>query len=202
MTADYKIDTYGLPMSITGQFLRHPRTTGAIAASSRRLARTMTGDLGIERASLVVELGPGTGAITDAILDRLPPGGRLVAVELNPTLASGLAHRYRNRPVDVVTGHAAGLADLLDARADAVVSGLPWAAMSREEQRRILDAIDRVLCPRGGFATFAYVHAAGLGPARRFARQLTERYPTVARTRVAWANLPPAFVWQARTTHP
>ncbi|MCX5328653.1 MULTISPECIES: hypothetical protein [unclassified Streptomyces] len=75
-------------MSITREFLRSPRLTGAIAPSSPALAlalaQAMTAGLDLRRADVVVELGSGTGAI----LRRLAPGARLIAVELNPAFAS------------------------------------------------------------------------------------------------------------------
>ncbi|MFD8717392.1 rRNA adenine N-6-methyltransferase family protein [Streptomyces sp. NPDC059629] len=97
-------------MSITTQFLRRPLTTGAMAASSRRLARAMTQHTGLETARLVVELGPGTGVFTREILRQLPADGRLVAIELNPVLAAGLFVTHRDERLTVVKGAAAELA--------------------------------------------------------------------------------------------
>jgi phosphatidylethanolamine/phosphatidyl-N-methylethanolamine N-methyltransferase len=184
-------------MSIFREFLLHPRLTGAVAASSPRLARALTDGLGLERAHTVVELGPGTGAVTDVILRRMPPGARLVAVERNPNLAAHLAARYRGRPVRIVTGTAEDLAGMVDAPVDAVVSGLPWTVIPHGERRRILDAVTTVLAPGGGFSTFAYSHAAWTPPARHFAAELRARFRTVSRTRCVWTNLPPAFVHRA-----
>ncbi|MEV4760925.1 methyltransferase domain-containing protein [Micromonospora sp. NPDC049559] len=184
-------------MSIIREFVRHPFRTGAVAASSRWLARAMTDGLGLEQARVVVELGPGTGAITSAILPRLAPGARLVAVELNPTLAAQLADRHRDRPIEVVNGSAADLAELVGERVDAVVSGLPWAVMPESVQRGILDSVAEVLRDNGSFATFAYVHAAWSPPARRFAAELAGRFAVLERSPVVWPNLPPAFVHRA-----
>lgn len=184
-------------MSIMYEFLRHPVRTGAIAASSRHLARAMVAGLDLERAPLVVELGPGTGAFTEAILARLAPGARLVAVELNAALAGRLAERFRGRPVDVVHGTAVDLARMADGPVDAVVSGLPWTVIPAVERERILDAVAGVLAPDGRFTTFAYTHAAWTPPARRFAAELAARFTSTGRGRTIWANLPPAFVHHA-----
>ncbi|TDC65954.1 methyltransferase domain-containing protein [Micromonospora sp. KC207] len=183
-------------MSIIREFLRRPALTGALAASSRRLADAMTDGLDLERARAVVELGPGTGAITEAILRRLAPGVRLVAVELNPVLARQLANRYAGGPVEVVHGSAADLATLTAHPVDVVVSGLPWTVMPHERQRRILDAVGGALGEDGRFSTFAYVHAAWTPPARRFAAELAARFPAVERSRIVWPNLPPAYVYR------
>jgi phosphatidylethanolamine/phosphatidyl-N-methylethanolamine N-methyltransferase len=179
-------------MSITSEFLRHPMLTGAIAASSPKLAATMTAGLGLERAARVVELGPGTGVFTEAVLALLRPEARLTAYEINPRFAASVRERFPQ--VEVVTGSAEHL-DVHDL--DVVVSGLPWTAMTADRQRRILDAITAALAPNGRFTTFAYAHAAWTPPARRFAASLRSRFAVVERTPVVWGNLPPAFVYRA-----
>ncbi|GAA2642729.1 methyltransferase domain-containing protein [Dactylosporangium fulvum] len=184
-------------MSIFWEFLRRPRMTGAVAASSPALARVLTDGLRLEGARTVVELGPGAGAVTGTILRRMPAGARLIAVERNGHLAERLARRYRGRPVEVIHASADRLADLVPAPVDAVVSGLPWTVMPPPVRRRILDAVGAVLAEDGGFTTFAYVHAAWTPPGRRFADDLAVRFRSVERTRVVWANLPPAFVHRA-----
>jgi phospholipid N-methyltransferase len=184
-------------MSILTEFLIHPRWTGAIAASSPALAAAMTADLQLERAGTVVELGPGTGAITEAILDRLPPDGKLVAVEVNDRFAARLARRYRDRPVEVLHASAEDLATLVAGPVDAVVSGLPWTVMPHPVRRTVLRAVADVLAPDGRFTTFAYLHATWTPPARRFQRELSRHFATVRRSDWIARNIPPAFVHHA-----
>jgi phospholipid N-methyltransferase len=157
----------------------------------------MVASLRLPSASLVVELGPGTGVFTESILGQLATGARLVVIELNPTLAAALTRRYAGRPVDVVHAPAAELGQYVDAPVDAVVSGLPWTVMAESDQRRTLDAATGALRDTGRFATFAYAHAAWTPPGRRFARMLAERFASVERGRIVWPNLPPAFVHRA-----
>jgi phospholipid N-methyltransferase len=184
-------------MSILTEFLRHPMLTGAVAASSPALARLMTDGIGLEQARTVVELGPGTGVFTDAIRRRVPPGARIIAIEINGHLAERLADRYRGDPVEIVHGSAADLASLVSCPVDAVVSGLPWTVMTESVRLRILDAVTAVLAPTGAFTTFAYGHAAWTPPGRRFAGELRQRFGTTGRSRLVWRNLPPAFVHHA-----
>ncbi|MFJ8742939.1 class I SAM-dependent methyltransferase [Embleya sp. NPDC127516] len=199
------------------EFLRHPLRTGAVAASSHGLADCLTDGIGLGDASLVVELGPGTGAVTDALLARMRPGAHLVAIEVNPHLAAGLRGRLARRAalvaagagaalpdarvdVDVVDGSAADLSRLVPSGGvDAVVSGLPWAVMPVGVRREILDAVTGALTPGGWMTTFAYGHAAWMPTARRFADELSDAFGTVERTRTVWRNLPPAFVYRAKT---
>ncbi len=185
-------------MSIFAEFLRRPWTTGAVAASSAGLARHMTDGLGLGDAELVVELGPGTGVFTEAIVSRLRPGARLVTVEVNPRLATALAQRWHDNHVVVDVRHASAeaLPDLVDGPVDAVVSGLPWTLMPATRQLAILDAVTTVLAAHGRFCTFAYRHASWSPPARRFSAALHNRFAVVDRTPVVWTNLPPAFVYR------
>jgi len=184
-------------MSITTEFLRRPLMTGAVAASSRRLASAMTEGVGLEQARTVAELGPGTGAFTDAILARLAPDARLVAVELNPVLAARLSGTRRDPRLTVVQGSAADLAAAVGEPVDAVVSGLPWTVMPQDQRGCILDAVTEVLAPGGRFTTFAYLHAAWTPPARHFTAELACRFDWLERSKTVWANLPPAFVHRA-----
>ncbi|MFF4114425.1 class I SAM-dependent methyltransferase [Streptomyces sp. NPDC001714] len=184
-------------MSITTEFLRRPLMTGAVAASSRRLAYAMTEGIGLEQARTVAELGPGTGVFTDAILARLACDARLVAVELNPVLAARLTATRRDTRLTVVQGSAAELAAAVGEPVDAVVSGLPWTVMPRNRRGYILDAVAEVLAPGGRFTTFAYLHAAWTPPARQLTAELTSRFDGLERSKTVWANLPPAFVHRA-----
>jgi phosphatidylethanolamine/phosphatidyl-N-methylethanolamine N-methyltransferase len=179
-------------MSITSEFLRHPVLAGAIAPSSPRLACLMTAGLGLERAARVVELGPGTGVFTEAVLALLRPEAQLTAYEINPRFAVSLRERFPQ--AEVVTGSAEHLSG---DDVDVVVSGLPWTAMTARRQHRILDAVTAALAPNGRFTTFAYAHAAWTPPARRFAASLRSRFAVVERTSIVWGNLPPAFVYRA-----
>lgn len=134
---------------------------------------------------------------TDAILARLAPEARLVAVELNPVLAAQLSAARHDERLTVVRGSAAELPAAVSGPVDAVVSGLPWTVMSRERRGHILDAVSGVLAPGGRFTTFAYLHAAWTPPARDFTAELAYRFDRLERSPVVWPNLPPAFVHRA-----
>ncbi|GII78853.1 hypothetical protein Sru01_38350 [Sphaerisporangium rufum] len=182
------------------QFLRFPGTTGAVAPSSRRLARAVAGPVPERGDPLVVELGPGTGVFTEEIQRRLGGRGRHLAVEINPALARRLTARVPGAAV--VVGDAARLPALLAdqglGRAEVVVSGLPWAAFSGALQDRLLGAIAGALAADGAFTTFAYVHARALPAAIAFRHRLGECFEEVVPGRTVWRNMPPAFVYHAR----
>ncbi|GAA3072158.1 hypothetical protein GCM10017600_24200 [Streptosporangium carneum] len=149
---------------------------------------------------MIVELGPGTGAFTAEIQRRLNGRGHHLAVEINPALASFLSDRHPK--VDVVVDDAARLPELLRERgldkADAIVSGLPWAAFSEETQTRLLDAVVAIMTPHTAFTTFAYSFAKRMRPAQRFRHRLHTTFEEVVVGRTVWGNLPPAFVYHVR----
>ncbi|WP_091607811.1 class I SAM-dependent methyltransferase [Micromonospora mirobrigensis] len=182
------------------QFARHPRTVGAVAPSGAGLAADITAAVPRTGEPVVVELGPGTGVFTGAVQRRLAGRGHHLALEINPRFAARVARRYP--AVEVLLADAATLGDLLadrgHARADVVISGLPWAAFGADRQRRVLGAVADALGAGGAFTTFAYRHARWTPPARRFRRLLDETFDEVTTGRTVWANLPPALVYHCR----
>ncbi|MEV7010900.1 SAM-dependent methyltransferase [Streptosporangium sp. NPDC051022] len=183
-----------------GQWLRSPGTVGAVAPSSQRLAETVATPVPHRGDPVVVELGPGTGAFTAEIQRRLGGRGYHLAVEINPALASFLSARHPK--VDVVVDDAARLPELLRERgldrADAIVSGLPWAAFSEETQTRLMDAVVAIMGQHTAFTTFAYSFAKVMRPAQRFRRRLHDTFEEVVIGKTVWGNLPPAFVYHSR----
>ncbi|MGN9844095.1 class I SAM-dependent methyltransferase [Nonomuraea sp. H19] len=183
-----------------GQFLRAPAMIGALAPSSRRLASAVCAPIPERGEPTVVELGPGTGAFTTEIQQRLAGRGHHLAVEVNELMARLLAERFPT--VDVAHADAARLGELLGERglrqADVVVSGLPWAAFPEELQRELLEAVTEAMGLGAAFTTFSYIHAIPLSSARRFRGLLAERFEEVVAGRTVWRNTPPAFVFHAR----
>jgi phospholipid N-methyltransferase len=182
------------------EFLRAPRRTGSVAASSRALARQMVAAIPDVPQPVVVELGPGTGAFTGAIAQRLGGQGHQLAVEVNPRFAAALRQRFP--ALDVAACDALLLPRLLHERgraaADVVLSGLPWSSFTRERQRSLLGVVAGCVAPGGAFVTFAYVHSPWYPPARRFRALLEAAFEEVTVSPTVWRNLPPAFVYAAR----
>ncbi|MEU8419438.1 methyltransferase domain-containing protein [Micromonospora sp. NPDC048835] len=191
-------------MSFLLEFVRDPFTVGAIAPSSPGLARMVTLAVPRTGSPVVVELGPGTGAFTAAIQQRLDGRGRHIAVEINPRFARTLAARHP--AVDVVNADAGDLPAVLARRglrqADVVVSGLPWAAFGEDLQRDVLSSVVATLPPHGVFTTFAYVHARWVASARSLLRSVRSLFDEVVLSRTKWANLPPAIVYYCRRPQP
>lgn len=182
------------------KFVERPGKIGAVTPSSRFLCQEIVGSASLEAAQGVVEYGPGTGVVTALLREAVPSDCRLFAIEVDPVLAEGLKNRFPDLKVyrDSVSNvgelcNREGLREL-----DCVVSGLPWASFSEDEQARFLDATLSVLKPGGQFLTFAYVHGTWLPPGRRFRAKLSRYFSEVSRSRIVWKNLPPAYIYVCR----
>ena len=179
-----------------GRFLRNPRTVGAIAPSSRHLAREMVGEVDFARPVRIVELGPGTGAFTREIVERLGPDGRYLAIDIDEAFVGRIRARWPQ--IDCVCAPAETLpalaADRRLAPVDHIVSGLPFASLPGATSRRILDAIAGTLRVGGTFTTFQYVHAYRLPPAVAFRREIRELLGTEPSSSLVVRNFPPAYV--------
>ncbi len=182
------------------QFVRSPRTVGAVLPSSAALARAMLAPIDFAAGRTIVEFGPGTGAFTRAIAARLAPGSRYLGIELNAQFARELAKAFPD--LSFVHGSVADLRPILAARGiasvDAVVCGLPWATLPTSLQQTVFAAMDHVLAPGAVFVTFGYLQSLILPAAWALRRQLRLNFAEVKRSPVVWGNVPPAFAYICR----
>jgi phospholipid N-methyltransferase len=181
---------------LVSRFLRSPNTIGAVAASSRTMARRMVAHLPADRPLRIVELGPGTGPFTNAIVNRVHPESRILAVDREPRFVDWVRERWPS--VDCVCASAVDVARLVDERRmapiDHFISGLPFASLPMDDTRRILDAIEHTLKPGGTFTTFQYLHGYGLRPGRVFRSQMSERMGGPPVRKLVLKNFPFAFI--------
>ncbi|HEX7576646.1 MAG TPA: methyltransferase domain-containing protein [Verrucomicrobiae bacterium] len=172
------------------EWLGNPRRTGSIVPSSRRLAAAMARWLPANPESYVLELGPGTGIVTEALLERGLREDKLVAIENNPKMARLLRERFPR--AHVITGDAWQLDDLLRNRPQpiesvgAVISSLPLLNFSEEQAEVLAQKIRAVLEPQGNWVQFTYrIHK--LRPRGSASFRLHA-------SKIVWFNLPPARV--------
>jgi phospholipid N-methyltransferase len=179
-------------------FVRNPGEIGAICPSSRRLAEAIVSDVGVEKADVILEIGPGTGVFTEVILERKPENALFFAIESNEALAGKLKERFEG--LRIHNNCASKLREIMRSESvdsiDVVISGLPWASFPESVQDSILDAVVDALSPGGFFATFAYLQGFMLKGAHRFRAKLNSKFTKVSRSEVVWRNLPPAFVYR------
>jgi len=181
-------------------FLKKPSEVGAIAPSSRSLARRMVAGMALDRARCVVEYGPGTGAFTREILARIGPQTTFFAIETNPDFVAILRKNFPG--LDVVQASAEALPELAAARGldrvDYIVSGLPWTVLPWDLVQRIIAVTHDTLRPGGLFNTVQYYTSYLLMPrARKVQRLLRATFAQITHHRTMW-NLPPAFVYSCR----
>jgi phosphatidylethanolamine/phosphatidyl-N-methylethanolamine N-methyltransferase len=175
-------------------WIERPLSTGAVTPSGKVLARTMARYVDPDSTGPVVELGPGTGPVTEALVEAGVDPSRLVLVEFNSNFCRLLKARYPE--ATLVQGDAYGMRKLLEALliqpAAAVVSGLPLITKPIRMRLRLLrDAFDLML-PGAPFVQFTYSVASPVP--KRFGGFSAE-----ASARI-WLNIPPARVWVYRKT--
>jgi phospholipid N-methyltransferase len=140
-------------------FLRQPRDVGSVIPSSRFLERKMVRMAGIGQAQSVVELGPGTGGTTRAILAAMPESATLLAIELDPAFVDH-TRDIDDRRLIVHQGSAEQLAELIVAHRlrppEAILSGIPFSTMPEATGTRIIEAIRDVLAPGGCFVAYQF----------------------------------------------
>jgi len=170
-------------------FLRHPGRVGALLPSSRFVERRLAVTGEADRARRVVELGPGTGGTTRALLAAMPSDGQLLAIELDDDFVA-LLQAHADPRLRVYHGGAehlgAAIAEHDLGLLDLVVSGIPFSNMPRDQAERIISDIWASLAPGGRFVAYQYrgevarIAEGLLGPARR---------------QVEYRNLPPVRVY-------
>jgi len=163
------------PIAFLRGFLKRPKEVGSIIPSSRWMERRITRTAEITNAKLVVELGPGTGGTTKALLNAMAPGARLIAIEINPRFCELLRETIDDPRLIVHEGSAAEIPEALIKHdldtPDAILSGIPFSTMPQELGLSILRSVRKSLKPGGRFVAYQFrdvVHTLGkrvFGPA-------------------------------------
>jgi phosphatidylethanolamine/phosphatidyl-N-methylethanolamine N-methyltransferase len=171
--------------------LTRPKHVGAVAPSSRMLARAIADEVDPSHPGPVLELGPGTGVITQALLERGVAPELLTTIEYDPDFAAGIAQRFPD--VQVIRGDAFDLARTLGSRHSerfaAIISGIPLLNFPVARRRTYVEALMHRLLPGAALIQFSYgMHAPSPAPEGH----------SVSCTAMIWANLPPARVWVYR----
>lgn len=169
-----------------------PMQMGAVAPSSPALAARMAAFVDPARPGLVVELGPGTGVVTKALLERGLPPERLASIEYSAEFCNLLRGRFPG--IHVVHGDAyairRALGPLADAPLAAVVSGLPLLTRPPAQRIRLVEEALAMMPPGAPFVQFSYSLVPPVPPG-------AGDY-TVERSSWVVMNLPPARVWVYR----
>jgi phospholipid N-methyltransferase len=181
------------------------QSTAAVAPSSRFLAREMVRPLPLASAKTVVELGPGTGVMTEALLEMLPADAMVLAFEVSGTFVQHLRQKIRDPRLNVVHAGAETAGDELRrrgiTRVDAALSSLGSSLMPDGLMQSILGGLQPFLDNESVFTQFQYMHRFRLRDGRvsyfDVEPLLREYFGDIRRSNV-WINLPPAFVFDCR----
>jgi phosphatidylethanolamine/phosphatidyl-N-methylethanolamine N-methyltransferase len=173
-------------------WIEKPLATGAVMPSGRVLARTMARYVDPNSRGPVIELGPGTGPVTKALVDQGIDPARLILVEFNPEFCRMLRSRYPS--ATVVQGDAYRLRRLLETivrePAAAVVSGLPLVTKPLRTRLRLIADAMTLLAPAAPFVQFTYAMVPPIPKAFAGLRAQASE--------LIWMNFPPARVWVYR----
>jgi phosphatidylethanolamine/phosphatidyl-N-methylethanolamine N-methyltransferase len=173
-------------------WIERPLVTGAVTPSSKMLARTMASYVDPRVPGPVIELGPGTGPVTDALIRRGVAQDRLVLVEFNPDFCKLLKRRFPQ--ATIVQGDAYDIRATLDGAVTepgaAVISSLPLFTKPTEMRLELLNAVHEVTHPEAPFIQFTYAVVPPIP-------KNSKRYTVTGSNRV-WLNFPPARVWVYR----
>lgn len=183
------------PLAEQFEFLRgliaRPKGVGAIAPSSPALARAIAAEIDPALPGPVLELGPGTGVVTEALIERGIVPSRITAIEYDPDFATCVSTRCPG--VKVIRGDAFNLGETLGhingASYAGVISGLPLLNWPMAARRALIEDAFRRLSPGAPFVQFSYGLTPPVPASDGFA---------VRRAAVIWANIPPARVWVYR----
>jgi phosphatidylethanolamine/phosphatidyl-N-methylethanolamine N-methyltransferase len=186
------------PLEDEARFLRswfeRPLVTGAVTPSGKMLARTMASYVDPRVSGPVIELGPGTGPVTEALIRRGIEQERLILVEYNPDFCKLLQKRFPR--ATIIRGDAYNIREtfgtMLTEKAAAMVSSLPLFTKPLEQRLDLLNAAHEMMHLSAPFVQFTYAVVPPI-PARCDAGTYT-----ASRSNRVWLNLPPARVWVYR----
>lgn len=172
-------------LSFAKTALLHPRSIGAVVPSSPYLAKSMAECINHKKPGFVLELGPGTGAITEAILKSGISPKKLIAVELSKEFIATLKKTFPD--IQIISGNAVHLSALIQnfKPIHTIISSLPLRNFSKEDCDAILNEIPKTLAPGGQFIQFSYAIKGEVYHPENM--ELTKSF-------VIWKNLPPARV--------
>ena len=139
------------------EFLKHPLQICSVIPSSRFVERRIVETAGVDSAKSIIELGPGTGGTTRAILRTMGPQAKLLSIEINPRLYK-LVKRIRDDRFIVHNGSAENLPQIMAAYGldapEVFISGIPFSTIGHSSGSKILAAISSALVPGGRFVAY------------------------------------------------
>lgn len=175
---------------LLSSFIKNPRETGAIAPSSKFLTEEIVESIDFKNAKNIIELGPGLGTFTRAILKKSRPNARIFCFEVNKKFCAYLQKNLKDERLTVINAGAEKINNNLKEfeikKADCIVSGLPFMNFPKSKKEKILEEIKKSLADNGRFILFQYTNG--------LSKMLLLHFRKVRRKFVP-LNIPPSFVY-------
>ncbi|MGA0839578.1 MAG: class I SAM-dependent methyltransferase [Pseudomonadales bacterium] len=180
------------------RFLSSPFAVAALAPSSAALAGSMVSELKLDAGASILELGPGTGALTAAIAPLLQrtPGARYLGIERDPQFCTHLRERFphlRFAESDARDTKRVCLAEDF-ARVDVIICAIPLILLDPSVHSQILTDCHELLADGGEFRALSYLHSWPRRGARALRSSLREIFANTCIRGPIWLNLPPALI--------
>ncbi len=176
--------------------VKNPLQVSTIFSTGSTVAGVLAQAIPVGGSGPVVELGVGTGAITETLLETAGVRESYLGIEVSGDMTKFARERFPG--IQVYEDSAENFAKYLGGKkARAVVSSLPWSLMPQETVEQILNAVAANLAPGGAFSTYLTFHVLKTPAGRRLAQGLSEKFKTVE-TRFVKTNIPPVKVFICR----
>ena len=191
-------------LKFLANFALRPHKTGSIVPSSRALALKMLSSMDFSQKQNVIEIGPGTGAVTKVILESLPDRSRYMGIELNKDFVKELVKKFPG--VEFHQDSAENLTRYLKSNGESpqyhVIASLPWSLLGTTLQKKMLRTISGIMSPDTKFVTYGYIQARILPSGIKFERLLHRFFKKVKISKLVWRNVPPAVVYYCEGPKP
>jgi phosphatidylethanolamine/phosphatidyl-N-methylethanolamine N-methyltransferase len=179
-------------LAIWSELIKNPRSLGTVAPSSPYLGKHLVTCSNITQNMNVVEIGAGTGPLTDEII-KITPVQQFWAFEPNSNLAEKLREKHNGLCVYENKANELPMIQERDKlpKADRILCSLPWSVFTEEMMSESLKGISEGLHPDGIFLTLVYAHAKYMPASNRLQQELSKIFGNVRLTDIEWRNIPP-----------
>ena len=176
------------------QLLKEIKVTGAVAFSSGTLVKRMLKTVNFSSAEIIIELGGGSGCITELLAKNINPSTQLLVFEVNEVFCKMLRQKFKSPNIHIINDSAENLKRHLyqitgSIKADFVISSLPFSIIDEITRDKIINTIKHVLDPHSVYIQYGYN--------KKKYNEILNRFQTV-KTSFVLGNLPPAYIFNCR----
>lgn len=178
-------------LSFLLEYFKHPKTVGAVAPSSRQLAKKMAEPIDFSNCNCIIEYGAGTGVFTRELIENKQKGTKLLVIEQNKYFCDMLQEEFGSQEeVYIIHGEAQRAEEYMKkyqiSSVEYIVSGLPFTSLPQHISKEILMATGKILGKNGIFITFQYTI---------FKRKFFQKFFHILKIKPVLRNLPSALVF-------